>query len=300
MFHPALIWLGCLRRTIPTFLLIFAVVFSTARSATEAASRPVVGPGATREEVLNAYGWPSGRSQSGTKDILTYPQGHITLEEGRVERVDFSPKATWPAPKPRPAPPSPTSAKPAEAPADFWTTSLSAAMSEAERRKIPILALFTGSDWSPPSRQFQSDVALHPDFLNEFVGAFVLLKLDFPTHATQPETLRAQNTALRERYGVSIYPTLLMLAPDGALLARVDLTTAQSGDSFRARVIAAIRETRTQLLAKPPAPSLPSAATEPGKTGRTSWIAAGVLGLVATIGIAAVAGIRWTRHSRPD
>lgn len=177
---------------------------------------------------------------------------------------------------------------------------MSAAMSEAEQRKAPILALFTGSDWSPPSQQFQTDVALHPDFVNEFVGAFVFLKLDFPTHTTLPEALRAQNTALRERYGITTYPALLMLAPTGALLVRIDLTKAQAGDSYRSRVIAAIREARTQLAEKRPGLRHPTAASEPAPDNRTSWIAAGLWGLAATIGLAAVAGIRWAKQSRLD
>ena len=55
-------------------------------------------PGATKDEAIEAYGWPTGQSQSGTKEILSYPQGRITLENGRVEKVDFSTSMPWPAP----------------------------------------------------------------------------------------------------------------------------------------------------------------------------------------------------------
>src|SRR5471030_2255613 len=80
-------------------------------SAHAADLQPVVGPGATKEEAINAYGWPTGQSQLGTKEILNYPQGSITLEKGRVERVDFSTSVPWPAPRPRPGAPTPTTAK---------------------------------------------------------------------------------------------------------------------------------------------------------------------------------------------
>ena len=43
-----------------------------AGGAMAADSRPVVGPGATKEEVLDAYGWPTGQTQAGAKEILTY------------------------------------------------------------------------------------------------------------------------------------------------------------------------------------------------------------------------------------
>jgi hypothetical protein len=71
-------------------------------SAVAADSRPVVGPGATKEEVLDAYGWPTGLSQAGAKEILIYPQGRVVLDKGRVEVVDFTLKTPWPAPRPRP------------------------------------------------------------------------------------------------------------------------------------------------------------------------------------------------------
>ena len=82
------------------FGLIAALAFACAgRAANE--PRPVVGPGATKEDVINAYGWPNGQSQSGTKEILSYVQGEVVLDNGRVERVNFSPNVPWQTPRPR-------------------------------------------------------------------------------------------------------------------------------------------------------------------------------------------------------
>ena len=97
--------------------------------------RPTVGPGATKDDVIDAYGWPNGQSQSGTKEILTYPQGLVTLENGRVEKVDFLTNVPWPAPRPRPGAASPTSVKQPELPVDFWVTRLDEAAREATRRR---------------------------------------------------------------------------------------------------------------------------------------------------------------------
>jgi len=213
-----------------------------------------VGPGASRDEALNAYGWPTGQSQSGTKEILTYPQGRIYLEKGRVERVDFSPEVAWPAPRPRPGAPTTTAGKKPVAPDEFWVTDWAAAAADARTRRARVLALFTGSDWSPGSQKFQSEVALEPDFLNAFVGDYVFLKVDFPSRQTLPEALRAQNAQLRGRYEVKTYPALLVLSPGGMLLARVDLENLPPGDTYRARVIAALAGVRRELAAKPPPP----------------------------------------------
>ncbi|MEO5959025.1 MAG: restriction endonuclease [Opitutaceae bacterium] len=69
-------------------------------------SPPIIGPAATKAEVIKAYGMLRGISQVGTREILTYPQGQISLVNGRVEKVDFPTKnpvgATLPSPAPAP------------------------------------------------------------------------------------------------------------------------------------------------------------------------------------------------------
>lgn len=228
--------------------------------------RPVVGPGATKDEVIDAYGWPNGSSQSGAKEILTYTQGQVMLENGRVERVDFSMHIPWPAPRPRPGPATPTTVKKPEPVVDFWLTDFAEAQREAVRRRSRILALFTGSDWSPASKQFHDEIELHPDFVNTFTGNFVFVRLDFAARTPIPAEIREQNNRLRERYGVTIYPSLLVLSPSGTVAAVVDLTKEQPGENYRARVISAVREVRDLLLQRPlePAPAPESATAPPG------------------------------------
>lgn len=227
--------------------------------------RPTVGPGATKEEVIDAFGWPNGQSQSGTKEILTYSQGLVTLENGRVEKVDFQMNVPWPAPRPRPGAATPTTVKKPELPVDFWVTRFDEAAREATKRQGRILALFTGSDWSPASKQFHDEVEFHPDFVNAFTGDYIFLRLDFASRTPLPAELREQNAQLRARYEVTVYPTLLVLSPAGTLLARIDLTKQQAGNSYRNRVIAAVREARDALAARPPPPDPPPAA--PVKAG---------------------------------
>lgn len=232
--------LSLLPRLIITGIGILA--FAALQAANEA--RPVVGPGATKEDVINAYGWPNGQSQSGAKEILSYSQGEVILENGRVERVNFSPDVPWQAPRPRPAPPTASTRKIPERPVDVWMTQYDAALREAQRRRSHVLALFTGSDWSPASRQFQEEVEFHPDFVNAFLGDFVFLKLDYRRGNPVPVVPSEQDLKLRDRYKVTTYPTLLVLSSTGDLLARADLTSRTTGESFRDRVIAAVREAR--------------------------------------------------------
>ena len=271
--------MGVAARLLHRVCLLVACGWACLLSAAD--SRPVVGPGATKEAVIDAYGWPTGQSVSGTKEILNYPQGQVTLENGRVEKVDFSMKMAWPAPRPRPGPPSATTVKKPEAPVDFWLTNFDDAVREAKRRRARILALFTGPDWSPGSKQFHEEVEFHPDFVNAFTGDFVFLRLEFANRAPITPELRDQNNRLRERYGVTTYPALIVLGTDGTLVATVDLAKPQAGDTYRARVIAAVREVRDLLALRPPEPSpetekAPPVAEGPKRSPVSAAVAAGL------------------------
>ena len=235
--------------------LVWWAVWWVAGAVWAADPRPVVGPGATKEEVLDAYGWPTGQSQAGAKEILIYPQGRVVLDKGRVETVDFSLKTPWPAPRPRPG---------TAGGGESWYTNWPEALREAERRHVRVLILFVGSDWSPPSKQFLTDVAESGDFLSAFLGNFVLVKLDYPTRTTQLKALRSQNVELRERYEVTTYPALVIADPDGTLAARVDLNRTRPDDSYRAQVIAAVREARDALA---PLPGTGKGPAGPGPNG---------------------------------
>lgn len=250
--------------------------FGCAVSAAEA--RSVVGPGATREDAIKAYGWPTGQSQSGTREILIYPQGRIFLDKGKVERVDFSPNVAWAPPRPKPAPRGGVVTKAAAEAVDYWHTDWTAANDEATKRHARLLVLFTGMDWSPASRQFFEDVAAEADFINAFTGEFVFVRLDFPNRLPQSAALREQNAKLRERFEVTTYPSLLMVTPSGVVQGRVDLDTPRPGETYRARMIAAVREMRDAIAARPapaepvkrPATPVPAVADLPAKAEKVA------------------------------
>ncbi|MEY2879892.1 MAG: hypothetical protein RLZZ15_2272, partial [Verrucomicrobiota bacterium] len=254
IFVPRIFWRA---------LFGFALAVSALPLARAADQKSVVGPGASRDDVIAAYGWPMGQSQSGAKEILRYPQGSITLANGRVERVDFSPNIPWPAPRPKPPGPTNSTAKKKgpTPPADEWGTDLDIALSEAARRRVRILAAFTGSDWSPPSKAFLDEVAQHPDFVTACIADFVFLRVDFPTRVAQSPDLKRQNEQLRARCGVTTYPALVVLSARGEPVGVVDLARDRGLPTYRERVVAAVVEVRDLLRAKPVAADLPNDGT---------------------------------------
>jgi protein disulfide-isomerase len=243
----------------------FCLIALISVRASAAEPMPTAGPGATKDEVIKIHGRPTRQSKLGDREFLFYPKGQLMLDHGKVERVDFS--AGLPAPKPAPHAPSPTTPSTAkiDTPVDPWVQRFVDATREATARKARILALFTGSDWSPASRQFQDEVASHPDFINTFGADCVFLRLDFPMRTPITDDLRQQNRQLRERYGVTVYPTLLVLTAAGEKLATVDFAKLPTGASYRDRVITAVRLADSTIGTKvapgtvepsPPAPAV--------------------------------------------
>lgn len=267
---------------------LLAIALSLVGLANGEETRPVVGPGATRDEAIEAYGWPSGQSQSAGKEILTYPQGRIVLQNGVVERVDFSPNVVWAKPKPRPAAPTPTKPAPivrAAPPAlpDAWGTDYPAALRAAAARSSQVLVLFTGTDWSPLAKRFEAEVARHPEFLKAVTPEFVLLKLDFRTHSVLPAGQEKQNTGLRERFNVTTYPTLLILSAAGEEVSRVNLSKSRTESTFRGQVIAAIQEARPQPATVVEWRERPAAAAVPPPAGWHPWSIASIAALVILV-----------------
>ena len=196
--------------------------------------------------MIVAYGWPNGQSQTGVREILTYSQGQITLVDGRVTQVDFSPSSVWPTPKPKPSASTPKKARVAVSqlkalpPVDYWSTDFAEVTREAKARHARILAVFTGSDWSPASRRFHDEVEMRTDFVSAVLTDFVLLRLDFPAHGNQRPELRAQNALLRERCRVTTYPTLLILSARGDQLAMIDLSKLDPAQPAGDQVLAVL------------------------------------------------------------
>src|SRR5436190_12283918 len=127
---------------------------------------PTAGPGATKADVINVHGKPTRLSKFGDREILTYPVGQFTLSHGRVERVEISAAVKPAIAKPAPATKPKLGAPRPEDPVDPWMVNLADATRAAAPRNARILALFTGSDWSPAGRMFHDEVALDPEFLN--------------------------------------------------------------------------------------------------------------------------------------
>jgi thiol-disulfide isomerase/thioredoxin len=101
-----------------------------------------------------------------------------------------------------------------------WPTNFQAAQAKAKAQDKPMLVAFTGSDWCPWCKKLQTEVFDKPLFGAAARKQFVLLQVDFPHEKKLSEELKEQNGKLAKKYNVYAYPSVLLLKPDGGLIAR--------------------------------------------------------------------------------
>lgn len=102
-----------------------------------------------------------------------------------------------------------------------WTMDFDAARAVAKEKKLPLLLNFTGSDWCPYCKIVDKDVFQKPEWQDYARGKLLLVTLDFPRNQELvPKEFRERNAALQEKYGISGFPTFLILAPDGETVVR--------------------------------------------------------------------------------
>ena len=96
-----------------------------------------------------------------------------------------------------------------------WLTDLDKAKAQAAAEKKHVLINFTGSDWCTFCIKLQKEVFSQPEFAEYARKHLVLVEIDFPRKKEQPPELKKANKKLQEQYGVTGYPTLILLDSTG-------------------------------------------------------------------------------------
>lgn len=105
---------------------------------------------------------------------------------------------------------------------DRWHTSYEEAMTASREQGLPVLTIFTGSDWCPHCRTLEDNVLNTPTFLDWANGRVVLLMIDLPQQGITP-AVRAERSQVCIKYAVRTFPSALLIGPDGQKI------TVQSG-----------------------------------------------------------------------
>ncbi len=102
-----------------------------------------------------------------------------------------------------------------------WFTASSEAKAYALKNNVPILLVFSGSDWCKPCMMLKADILQSDEFKQYYRSEFALLYLDFPMQSKNklsPE-LTKQNELLAKKYNQSgFFPNLVMIDTQGNIL----------------------------------------------------------------------------------
>ena len=91
-----------------------------------------------------------------------------------------------------------------------WLTDLDAAKAQGVKENKPVLVDFTGSDWCPPCKALHKQVFESAEF-SAVSSQYVLVELDYPKSKPQTPELKAKNAALSKQFGITGFPTVLLL-----------------------------------------------------------------------------------------
>jgi tetratricopeptide (TPR) repeat protein len=98
---------------------------------------------------------------------------------------------------------------------DKWLAQLDEAEHLAVKDGKDLFILFTGTAWCQPCTQFESNVLSRPEFARS-AEPFVLVKLEFPqSDEDLAPGQRKDFISWRERYGIRVFPTVLLADATG-------------------------------------------------------------------------------------
>ncbi|RLE20864.1 MAG: hypothetical protein DRJ08_06410 [Acidobacteria bacterium] len=97
-----------------------------------------------------------------------------------------------------------------------WTQDLNAATEYAKDNNLPIMVMFTGSDWCYWCKLMESSVFSGDEFFKWAKDKLVLVAIDFPRDKSKvPAEYQARNQELGKDFQVRGVPTYVFLKPDG-------------------------------------------------------------------------------------
>ena len=96
-----------------------------------------------------------------------------------------------------------------------WLDDLAKAKAQASSEGKRILLDFTGSDWCGWCKKLDAEVFSQQEFKDYAAKNLVLVELDFPRSKTLTDEVKAQNNALKEKFAIRGFPTVIMLDGEG-------------------------------------------------------------------------------------
>jgi len=101
-----------------------------------------------------------------------------------------------------------------------WLTDLPKAEAQAKTENKIVVMDFTGSDWCPACIALRKKVLDSKKFQTYAAANAVLVEVDFPDKKAQSGDLKKANEALKDKYKIDGFPTLVVLDQSGKEIGR--------------------------------------------------------------------------------
>ena len=100
-----------------------------------------------------------------------------------------------------------------------WMSNYEEALSEAKSKNLPLFLLFEGSDWCGWCKRLDTEVLRTPKFAELMGGKMVFVDIDFRMRPPLSAEQSAYNEGLKQKFGVSGFPTVILLDSQGRRLS---------------------------------------------------------------------------------
>ncbi len=101
-----------------------------------------------------------------------------------------------------------------------WETDYEKSSSAAKASGKYMLLDFSGSDWCEWCIRLEKEVFSQDAFKDFAKKNLVCVLVDFPRKKEQTAELKQQNQDLAQEYNIKGFPTIIILSPDGELVAK--------------------------------------------------------------------------------
>lgn len=115
-----------------------------------------------------------------------------------------------------------------------WGEDYEKALSQAKAEKKLVLLDFTGSDWCGWCMKLDSEVFSKGEFKSFAKKNLELVELDYPRGKRLSKKVQEQNADLKKKYGISGYPTIVLLDSTGKETKRWGGYSAKFFDELKA------------------------------------------------------------------
>jgi thioredoxin-related protein len=96
-----------------------------------------------------------------------------------------------------------------------WDDNYEKSLAKAKEERKLVLLDFTGSDWCGWCVKLDDEVFSKSAFKKFAKENLILVELDFPHGKNLPKKTKEQNDALKSKFGVNGFPTIILVDADG-------------------------------------------------------------------------------------